>query len=169
METKLTKKELLEIFPEARVYLENEKQNCLLWIDAFTNIIKYELKKIKNDRWFWEDVIEITTGAILEKWEKRLKTINLFLTSDVKNSKLTADDIARAKEYPFENLVKPVKIYKRGHFLAFCPFHTERHPSFVVKNNYGHCFGACGKGWDTIQYLIEKEEIKFTEAVKRLI
>ncbi|MDD5244073.1 MAG: CHC2 zinc finger domain-containing protein [Syntrophorhabdaceae bacterium] len=75
---------------------------------------------------------------------------------------ITDDDIRRAKEYPFEELYE----FKRG--MALCPFHDDRQPSFSLHNNRATCFGACGKTWDTIAFVMEREGLSFIDAVKRL-
>ncbi len=63
-----------------------------------------------------------------------------------------------------------VRLKKRGrNFLALCPFHTEKTPSFSVspdKQIY-HCFG-CGKGGNVFTFLMEHENMTFVEAVKYL-
>jgi len=75
---------------------------------------------------------------------------------------ITDDDIRRAREYPFEELYE----FKRG--MALCPFHDDRQPSFSLHNNRATCFGACGKSWDTIAFVMEREGLSFIDAVKRL-
>src|SRR5436190_15484828 len=56
-----------------------------------------------------------------------------------------------------------------ANFVALCPFHREKTPSFHVnprKQTY-HCFG-CGKGGDVFSFLRDYESLDFPEAVKRL-
>ena len=74
---------------------------------------------------------------------------------------VTPEQIAKAENYPFEELVgtKNSKIP--------CPFHSDKLPSFYIKNNWGYCFG-CNWSGNTIKFLMKKEEIGFVEAVKRL-
>lgn len=52
----------------------------------------------------------------------------------------------------------------RGKYL--CPFHSEKTPSASVKNNRLKCFGACGKSWSVIDFVIEYENVNFNEACK---
>jgi DNA primase len=54
-------------------------------------------------------------------------------------------------------------------FVALCPFHKEKSPSFNVspQRQFFHCFG-CGKGGDVFTFVKEYETIDFVEAVKRL-
>lgn len=56
-----------------------------------------------------------------------------------------------------------------ANFLALCPFHKEKTPSFNVnpQRQIFHCFG-CHKGGDVFKFVMEFENITFPEAVKRL-
>jgi DNA primase len=56
-----------------------------------------------------------------------------------------------------------------GRFVALCPFHHEKTPSFHVtrERQRFHCFG-CGKGGDAISFVMEFESTGFVEAVKKL-
>ena len=64
-----------------------------------------------------------------------------------------------------------VRLSKRSGSNQFglCPFHSEKTPSFSVsadKQIY-HCFG-CGKGGGVINFVMEVENLSFTEAVEFL-
>src|SRR5580700_4641396 len=56
-----------------------------------------------------------------------------------------------------------------ANFLALCPFHKEKTPSFNVhpQKQIFHCFG-CHKGGDVFTFVKEYENIDFPEAVRRL-
>jgi DNA primase len=56
-----------------------------------------------------------------------------------------------------------------ANFVALCPFHTEKTPSFNINphRQIFHCFG-CHKGGDVFTFLREYENLSFVEAVKRL-
>src|SRR5438270_6551965 len=56
-----------------------------------------------------------------------------------------------------------------ANFLALCPFHKEKTPSFNVnpQKQIFHCFG-CHKGGDVFTFVKEYESIDFPEAVRRL-
>lgn len=63
-----------------------------------------------------------------------------------------------------------IPLRKNGaNFIACCPFHSEKSPSFVVSEAKGlfKCFG-CGKGGDALSFIKEYERIDFSEAIKRL-
>src|SRR5512134_3723421 len=56
-----------------------------------------------------------------------------------------------------------------ANFLALCPFHREKTPSFNVNphRQIFHCFG-CHKGGDVFTFVREYENLSFMEAVRRL-
>ncbi|MBU6409019.1 MAG: DNA primase [Verrucomicrobia bacterium] len=56
-----------------------------------------------------------------------------------------------------------------ANFLALCPFHKEKTPSFNVNphRQIFHCFG-CHKGGDVFTFVKEYENIGFVDAVRRL-
>ena len=59
---------------------------------------------------------------------------------------------------------------KRGtNYIACCPFHNEKSPSFNVNQVRGiyKCFG-CGKSGDSVSFVMEIEGLSFPEAIKFL-
>ncbi len=63
-----------------------------------------------------------------------------------------------------------VSLRKAGaSFKGLCPFHNEKTPSFHVSPDRGlyKCFG-CGKGGDSISFVMETEHLGFTEAAETL-
>jgi len=65
---------------------------------------------------------------------------------------------------------KRVQLKKRGaNFIACCPFHDEKTPSFTVSpsKQFYHCFG-CGASGDAIQFLIEYEGLTFIDSITEL-
>lgn len=166
----ITKKEWLEIFPEAREYLEQdlifqtEKLNLLVEIYKNQLDINDHLKT-QEDKDFAEIQADIFIGEDIKETEARIKIINQYLLSDQPEipGKINDNDIENAKNYPFNQLIET----KRG--FAKCPFHTEKTASFYInkKKNYGKCFG-CGWVGDTIQFVMQTENIDFIKAVKKL-
>ena len=57
----------------------------------------------------------------------------------------------------------------RGEFMALCPFHKEKTPSFSISDDKGfyHCFG-CGAHGDVISFLMEHHKFTFPDAVTTL-
>jgi DNA primase len=58
---------------------------------------------------------------------------------------------------------------KGSSWMACCPFHQEKTPSFSVNPSKGFykCFG-CGKGGNAFTFLMEMEGLNFPEAVQRV-
>ena len=63
-----------------------------------------------------------------------------------------------------------VTLKKRGvNLLGNCPFHNEKTPSFTVSPAKGifKCFG-CGKGGNSVNFIMEHESLSYPEALKWL-
>ncbi len=63
-----------------------------------------------------------------------------------------------------------VTLKKRGvNYLGLCPFHNEKTPSFTVSPAKGifKCFG-CGKGGNSVSFVMEHEHLSYAEALKFL-
>jgi DNA primase len=63
-----------------------------------------------------------------------------------------------------------VTLKKRGvNMLGLCPFHNEKTPSFIVSPAKGifKCFG-CGKGGNSVHFIMEHEQISYYDALKYL-
>jgi len=83
------------------------------------------------------------------------------------------DTIARVRESI--NLVELIResvpgLKKSGrNFLARCPFHQEKTPSFNVNPELGlfKCFG-CGVGGDAFKFLMLQENLTYPEAIRKI-
>ena len=75
------------------------------------------------------------------------------------------------KETDFVALVSETVPLKQrgGEFWGCCPFHHEKSPSFKINPSTGlwHCFG-CGKGGDVFDYICERENLSFPDAIRYL-
>ncbi len=76
------------------------------------------------------------------------------------------------KIYAAANVVEVVSDFvslkKKGvNYVACCPFHNEKTPSFVVTPAKGiyKCFG-CGKGGNAVTFVMEHEGLTYPEALK---
>lgn len=56
-----------------------------------------------------------------------------------------------------------------ANYKGLCPFHDEKTPSFIVSPARGtcHCFG-CGKGGNSVSFIMEHEQMSYVEALKWL-
>lgn len=63
-----------------------------------------------------------------------------------------------------------IPLRKKGkNYLACCPFHAEKTPSFTVtpEKQFYYCFG-CSVGGNALSFLMEYEKLSFVEAVNSL-
>ena len=63
-----------------------------------------------------------------------------------------------------------VTLRKTGvNFKGLCPFHDDKTPSFIVSPSKGicHCF-ACGKGGNSVNFLMEHEQMTYPDALRWL-
>jgi DNA primase (bacterial type) len=63
-----------------------------------------------------------------------------------------------------------VTLKRRGaNYIACCPFHHEKTPSFSVSPTKGiyKCFG-CGKAGNSVSFVMDHEQMSYTEAIKYL-
>ncbi|MBK8466849.1 MAG: DNA primase [Chloracidobacterium sp.] len=83
-----------------------------------------------------------------------------YFIDDLKNRA----DIVRIIQPYAQDLKK-----KGANWMACCPFHQEKTPSFSVNPSKGFykCFG-CGKGGSVYNFLMEIEGLNFPEAIKRV-
>jgi DNA primase len=65
-----------------------------------------------------------------------------------------------------------VKLKKSGkNYTGFCPFHPNtKTPAFVVFSDTGtwRCFGQCNEGGDIFRYVMKRESLDFSQALKYL-
>jgi DNA primase len=90
------------------------------------------------------------------------------------NQHLMFSDNSRERVRSASDIVDVIGSYvplkKAGaNFVALCPFHKEKSPSFNVNphKQIFHCFG-CHKGGDVFTFVMEFESLDFPEALRRL-
>ena len=91
----------------------------------------------------------------------------------MRKGRINNADIERLKDLiRLDEVISPhteLKSSGAGRFMARCPFHNEKTPSFSLDANKGvyHCFG-CGVGGNAFTFLMELEGLSYVEAVERL-
>lgn len=79
-------------------------------------------------------------------------------------------DELRAKISIVDVVGSKIKLVRKGReYMACCPFHNEKTPSFTVNEAKGfyHCFG-CGAHGDIIKFEMEANGLSFIDAVEKL-
>lgn len=175
---RLTDKELLKIFPEAKVIIPDK---ITVWEeerDKFSDAIKKKLTIIKYDsspqnQWFWRALIKVMDGTKLIETEQhiaRLKRLLMVARGRKPKGRLSEEQIQQALAVPIENLInQPLR--KSGKALVgLCPLHNEKHPSFYIylETNSCWCYG-CNQGGDIINFVKLLHGYSFKEAVQYLI
>jgi hypothetical protein len=128
----------------------------------FRNEIRKEVHKL--------EVEAITTKPL--KVIRRIASRKYYQTVEgqANSDRITDDDIARAKESPIEDMYDGQLRASGGKQWGACPFHNEKTASFFVdEDNRWRCFGACGTGGDSIDFIQKREGISFIQAVKSLV
>lgn len=139
---------------------------------SFESAVKMRVRYLYSILDQWDDYISELTNHVpaisFGDAVHELSAINRYCTflkkGGVKHKDSITDEMIQiARDYPIENLIE----FNRGVAVAFC--HDDRRPSLSwnKKTNRAHCF-PCGKSFDTIQLLIDRDGMTFVEAVKRL-
>lgn len=85
--------------------------------------------------------------------------------------KIPAETIQKAKLGIVNTISQYVELKKKGsEFVACCPFHSEKTPSFTVTPHKEafFCFG-CGVSGDATDFVMQFEGVGFREAVQRIV
>jgi len=100
------------------------------------------------------------SGIKIKIWRKRMA--GLFSSATLEQIRAASDIVDVIGSY------LPLK-RAGSNFVALCPFHKEKTPSFNVNphRQIFHCFG-CHKGGDVFAFVKEFENVDFPEAVRRL-
>lgn len=83
------------------------------------------------------------------------------------DNKISQADIDRARHDILEVVSSRIDVKKAGkNYVALCPFHNEKTPSFnvVIDKNFCYCQG-CGAGGDAIEFIMKYDGLSFPQAV----
>lgn len=170
----------LNIFPEAKKRygkyikgrLKIEKKYLVLRVDEVKQRAIKDTKQVRPEDSWRDSLIRERRDKALLTIGKRIRTIEALITliesigntntNQTKIQKITESMIQRAREYPLENLIE----FNRAGFTR-CFAHNDKKPSAYCKKNFIHCF-VCQKSWDTIAVLMDRDGLKFRDAVLQL-
>jgi hypothetical protein len=105
---------------------------------------------------------ELFTDEIIDELKKLSHALNQ-LSKPIKTDSITDAMIEQARQYPIESLIE----FTKGKARAFC--HDDSSPSLSLWNgkNLCRCF-PCGKTYNPIDVLIERDGMTFLSAVRYL-
>jgi hypothetical protein len=147
-------------------------------VDCRVRFLKGEMKRLSDEVGAYEtDEDPVGIEIMLQLFDKnyeqikklereRRNLIQAFKSEGKPQStdEITDDMIQTAREYPIDRLID---FDRQNRAIAFC--HPDKTPSLMWwrKGNKSHCF-PCGKSFDTISVLMERDGMSFFDAVKRL-
>ena len=164
------RKSIAELIAEIGTWGKEQRVLCL---ERQFNATQGEINRIyahyesltKADTPYLDKYIGTIRLEGLKKEFKKIKSEMNYLKNAISGKSngngITPEMIERARDFPISELIE----LKRG--MARCPFHPDKTPSFSVKNNRFRCFG-CGTKGDSIQFVMNQDNLSFIEAVKSL-
>ena len=159
-----------EIIPQK---IEEWEEKYALKKEEIKTILKNARRDFPKDAWFTEALLatlpEFVPSLITyEKHLYRLKRQLAFLKNKrtpLVNFQIKLD---KARVYPIYELARDkLELRQVGRkFVALCPYHDERTPSFYLypETNTFHCYG-CGAHGDVINLTQQLHGLDFKEAV----
>lgn len=179
---KLSDQELLETFPESeeivtRNIARYKQQRKSLVAKIRGQMIKIRKIKSKFARWFCHEWLKINEGADLLSLDKLISHYDKFLavaSGRYRKSKSWIEqiDIDHALAVPLPEIAEPYvqKLKRTGkNWVGLCPFHNEKHPSFIIfRDNKFKCFG-CGEYGNAINFIQKTQGLSFIETIKYIL
>ena len=176
-----TDKELLDIFPEAENIIPQKIKEFEFILKGKEQEIQellnevYSLKIDSFSEWFAEEVIKCLFMPEIKLYDRRiikLKRLQFLLNPNKRTGEINfQENIERARIYPIYELARDKLVLKNSgrNFVALCPFHNEKTPSFYLytETNSFHCFG-CQENGDVIKLSMALCGLDFKEAVSML-
>jgi hypothetical protein len=168
-------KELLDIFPEAKVMIPEMIKEWQEKRDQKVKSISQQLGLIRNkvkdqfSRWFWREWIKQTEIRELLEIDNHLSRLHWQLAI-VQNrplkGQITPGLIQQALAVPIENVLRQTFRRSGRNLIGLCPLHEEKHPSFFIypETNTCWCYG-CNQGGNIINLIRLMHGYSFKEAV----
>lgn len=147
----LTLHQAIEVFSDN---LEDIKSAC---VDNMIAILTEE----GSGNWIREEIKKLRVEPYVKLHQRIVSSQQAKLAQ--RTDSITDAMIARAREFPIEDMYDGR--LRRGSGL--CPFHSEKTPSFNIKNNKYKCFG-CGEYGDSISFYMKMNNVGFIQAVRAM-
>jgi len=166
---RLSDKQWLLVFPDSKKRIRELIRGYDEEIEKLDKEIRDDLNAIydkSDDSWFAEKIIEIWKGKKLDNMIKKIRRLKASLVEFKSKQQVSELEIQIARDHPFEMLVKEIRKN-----WALCNFHLDKRPSLYIRKRDGHSFAycfVCGRGWDPIAYVMERDGLTFVEAVRKL-
>lgn len=168
--------ELKGMLREKMTELDQERAELIDLIKEFISVLN---KMPENDTWriLVREVVAVgTLGVQLVKTERDIarmrRLIHLDEPLETGGRHISQEVIYRARQIAVIDLVSshtPVRPSGRRH-VARCCFHEERNASLTIyPDNSWHCFGCGAHGANAIDFVQQKENLPFREAVVQLV
>lgn len=175
--TRLTDKELIAIFPQAKQIvpalikeLTAKRKALVLYITNRLAAIKAESKD-EVYRYFWRLWLMLNEGEELQEVDNRLARLNRQLRiiqgKPVPKGTLPDYMVQAAREIPVESLLDR-QVIRRN--TALCPLHDDHNPSLHIyrEQNRAWCY-VCNDGGDSIKLYMLINGCDFKTAVTELV
>ena len=122
--------------------------------------------------WTAEDIRLHVNYLVVQKKVKPLQQVIRRIDGRRKHytaGRITDADIDRAREYPIAELFEQLTGQQPRHGMVSCPFHEDTNPSMSLRrHNRYKCF-SCGAKGDVIDLQMKLGEMRFINAIKKLI
>lgn len=175
----ISERELIQIFsPEINKIVESKLAEYKEALEILGIRLQEQINKLAIELADNKEAFEFESDAwyvlnyepYAEHYEKTIKRLERLM-SMIKRKKtptneVTEEDIQLAKAVPIETLLE----FNRAGF-AHCLWHNEKTPSMKLykSSNHVHCFGGCGKTADSIDVIMQIQNLDFLNAVRYLL
>jgi hypothetical protein len=178
---KFTDKELISLFPEARVVIpkkiEEWKEVLNMRIEVIKSFLKdiYRLETDDFSKWFGERIIEAMYFPDIKEINGHIGRLQrqLMLDNAEQGGRIAfwSEQVERARGRPIVEIANQSILLKMNgdKYSAQCPFHEDKTPSFYLypETNTYHCFGCQAHG-DVINLTMQLYGLSFKEAIRML-
>lgn len=147
----LTLHQAIEVFSDN---LEDIKSACA------ENMLAIIAEEGKGD-WIREEITKLRIAPFQRLYQRIVSKQQAKISPRIDT--VTDAMIARAREFPIEDMYDGR--LRKG--CGLCPFHSEKTPSFNIKNNKYKCFGCDAHG-DAIDFYMKMNNVGFIQAVRAM-